>query len=58
MASASSPATKMAVSELPIKRNGLLRSDTSSGSEAMAAVSADELAWPKNVVVSTARASG
>ena len=58
MVSAIIPAAKMAVSELPINRNGLLRSDTSSGSEAMSAVSRDESAWPRNVVASSARASG
>ena len=58
MASATIPATKMAVSELPINRNGLLRSVTSSGSDAMSSVSRNALASPRNVVASSARASG
>jgi hypothetical protein len=37
--SANIPATKIAVSELPTKRNGFLRSGTSSGSEAASATS-------------------
>ena len=58
MVSAITPATKMAVSELPINRKGLRRSGTSSGSQAMSAVFLDESASPRNVVVSPARASG
>jgi hypothetical protein len=40
-------ATTIALSELPTNKKGLLRSDTSSESDATSAVSADASAWPR-----------
>ena len=58
MAGAVIPATKIAVSELPTNKKGLLGSGTSSESDAMSAVAADASARPRNVVASSAREIG